>query len=663
VTGPVLPETPVDPGALRKVLDGRWGWIRDEVRETLTDPLFAPREGTSIDEQRELTLQRAQRLATTQGPKLLFPKEYGGSDELGAAITAFETQAFGDLSLLVKNGVQFGLFGGAVLHLGTRRHHERYLPAIMTLELPGCFAMTETGHGSDVASIRTTATYDADRRCFIVHTPDEDARKDYIGNAAAHGRMAVVFAQLITQGESHGVHALLVPIRDENGTPLPGVTIEDDGLKGGLNGVDNGRLWFDSVSVDRDALLDRHGTVDEDGTYHSPIESQSRRFFTMLGTLVQGRISVSGAAVSAAKSALTIAVRYAEARRQFAAPGKDTEVTILDYLAHQRRLLPALAKTYALHFAQSELVAMLHEVFTNPDADDMDRRRLETLAAGTKATTTWHATQTIQTCREACGGQGYLTVNRLPVLKADTDIFTTFEGDNTVLMQLVAKTLLTNYQQDFGELDTIGMVRFVADQLIETVIERTAVRELARRLIDAVPGIDEDTNIHDRGWQLSLVEFRERHVLDGVARRMRQGFSEGGDPFDVFNSAQDHILLAAHAHIDRVVLEAFVSAVDEIEPGPVKDLLDVVCDLHALSLIESERGWFLEHGRLTPARSKAVIAAVNDLCSRLRPLAAALVDGFGIPDGVLGAPIALGAEARRQRAKRGGVVEVAGSAG
>ena len=39
----------------------------------------------------------------------------------------FETLAFGDLSLLVKVGVQFGLFGGAILHLGTERHHERYL--------------------------------------------------------------------------------------------------------------------------------------------------------------------------------------------------------------------------------------------------------------------------------------------------------------------------------------------------------------------------------------------------------------------------------------------------------------------------------------------------------------------------------------------------------
>jgi acyl-CoA oxidase len=274
--------------ALRTFLDGRWGWIRDEVRRTLQDPLFAPVYEMPVDEHRDRVLAQAQHLATTPGPRLLFPKEHGGDGEIGAAVTAFETQAYGDLSLLVKTGVQWGLFGGAILHLGTERHHEKYLRDVIALKLPGCFAMTETGHGSDVQSIRTTATYDADTDEFIIDTPDDDAVKDYIGNAARHGRMAAVFAQLATNGETHGVHALLVPIRDDEGNPLPGVSIEDCGHKAGLNGVDNGRLAFNQVRVPRDALLNRYGDVDGDGRYSSPIESETGRFFTMLGTLVQG---------------------------------------------------------------------------------------------------------------------------------------------------------------------------------------------------------------------------------------------------------------------------------------------------------------------------------------------------------------------------------------
>jgi acyl-CoA oxidase len=403
--------------------------------------------------------------------------------------------------------------------------------------------------------------------------------------------------------------------------------------------------------VPRDALLDRYGSVDEDGTYSSPIESETRRFFTMLGTLVQGRISVSGASVSAAKAALTIATRYSLARRQFTAPDGDREIVLLDYTQHQRRLLPAIATTYALHFAQEELVAQLHEVFSDPDAEDPRRRELEARAAGIKAIATWHATRTIQDCREACGGAGYLAENRLPGLKADTDVFTTFEGDNTVLMQLVAKTLLTNYQAEFGELDTIGTVRFVADQMVETVIERISARSLAQRVLDAVPGRDEETDLLDRDYQLSLFEFREKHMLDGVARRLRAGMSEGGDPFAVFNDVQDHLLAAARAHIDRIVLELFAAAVDRTEDEDVRGLLSLLCDLHALSQLERDRAWFLEHGRLTAPRSKAVINAVNDLCRQVRPHARTLVDAFAIPDIIVGAPIALGDEARRQTAK------------
>ncbi|MBV9291228.1 MAG: hypothetical protein JO222_02170, partial [Frankiales bacterium] len=209
----------------------------------------------------------------------------------------------------------------------------------------------------------------------------------------------------------------------------------------------------------------------------------------------------------------------------------------------------------------------------------------------------------------------------------------------------------TNFQQEFGELDSIGMVRFVADQVVETVLEHAAVRSIAQRIVDAVPGRDDEVNLLDRDWQLSMFRWREKHALDGVARRLRSGMSDGSDPFDVFNSVQDHLLLAAQAHIDREVLELFATAVEGSEDPGAAELLGVLCDLHALSMIERDRAWFLEHGRLTPARAKAVLSTVNQLCQRVRPHAELLVEAFGIPDPVLAAPIALGEEARRQQAK------------
>jgi acyl-CoA oxidase len=569
-----------------------------------------------------------------------FPIKYGGMGNVGGAVAGFETLGIGDLSLLVKCGVQFGLFGGAVLHLGTERHHEAYLPGVISTELPGCFAMTETGHGSDVQRLGTTATYDPDTDEFIVHTPDDDARKDYIGNAAQHGRLAAVFAQLNVGGEERGVHCLVVPLRDEQGNTLPGIRIEDCGEKLGLEGVDNGRIWFDQVRVPRDALLNRHADVDDQGTYTSPIENRNRRFFTMVGTLIQGRVSISGASITASKLALTTAIRYACVRRQFGPPGSDDEALLIDYRAHQRRLLPLLAKTYALHFAQETLVAELHRVFTQ-DASDRDRRKLEGLAAGVKAAATWHATHTIQTCREACGGAGYLAENRFASLKADTDVFTTFEGDNTVLLQLVAKGLLTDYSARFGDLSQLEMVRFVGGQVFDTVVERSLARQLVGAVLGAVPSSDEEPAIETRDFHLQLFRGREEHVLGGVARRLKRGIDDGQDSFTVFNECQDHVLEAARAHVDRLILESFVAAVDRCEEGPLRDALSSLCDLYALSTIESERGWYFEHSRMSAPQSKAITRAVNRLCSELREQAVTLVDAFAIPEELLG-PIARG---------------------
>ncbi len=616
----------MEPSSITEILDGRWAELRRTVREQLATVDYREASDLSTAEHRALVFDQLHALAKTDGPRLGFDREYGGGGDIGGSVVAFETLGFGDLSLMVKAGVQWGLFGGAVQLLGTRRHHERYLADIMDLTLPGCFAMTETGHGSDVQHLRTTASYDGAE--FVLHTPHQSARKDYIGNAARDGRAAVVFAQLITDGRGRGVHAFLVPIRDAQGDPLPGMSIEDCGRKGGLNGVDNGRLSFDHVRVPRENLLDHYGQVDADGTYRSPIESDNRRFFTMLGTLIRGRVSVAGSAGSATKRALTIAVRYADTRRQFNRPDDAREVVLLDYQSHQRKLLPALATTYAMHFAQEELTASLHGLQSAAEPDERRQRELESHAAGVKALSTWHATAAIQICREACGGAGYLAENLLTTLKADTDVFTTFEGDNTVLLQLVAKGLLTNYRSHFEDLGTLATARFVAEQFVNMVTER--LPSLGR---------DDADGLYDRSWQLRAFEDREAHVLDGLARRLRRAASGDADPFEVFNNAQDHVLRAGRVHTERVVLQAFADAVERCADADVNHLLDRVCSLYALDVINGDLAWFLVHGRLTTGRGKAVNGAVNALCAELRPLARTLVDAFAIPERFLDAAI------------------------
>ena len=619
--------------ALRSSLDGPWAEVRELARRQIEPGRFGPPEtDLSTEDYRARVLDQLLDLASLGFAGLGLSTDQGSADQ-GASVTAFEMLGHGDLSLFVKAGVQWGLFGGAVAALGTERHHERYLEPIAQARLLGCFAMTETGRGSDVQSLRTTITHDPATDELVVHTPDPSARKDYIGNAARDGRMAAVFGQLVTaDGTGHGVHCVLVPVRDDAGRALPGVTIGDCGGKAGLPGVDNGRFTFDHVRVPRDNLLDRYGAIDAEGTYSSPIESDGRRFFTMLSTPVRGRITVGAAAGSATRNALTLATIYGLHRRQFAGPdGQD--VVLLDYRVHQRKLLPALARSYALMYAQNDLTRTMHEVLrAGDDADERDRRRLETRAAALKVASTSHASTTIQTCREACGGAGYLSFNRLGKLRADTDVFTTFEGDNTVLLQLVGKSLLTSYASQFEDLNAVQTVATVARQAGAALLERTISGSLVQRLLTGAPGRDADDALGDRGGQLALLTDREEHVLETLAARLRR--ADRDDPrqaWQTFDAAGEHVLEAARAHTDRILLEAFAAAIDECPPGEAHDLLDLVADLFACSTVEAHRAWYLEHGRLSPEQAKRLTGRVDDLLAQVRPHAQTLVDAFAIP--------------------------------
>jgi acyl-CoA oxidase len=623
---------------LRNSLDGRWRDVKNQMRQRLTDEIFRPHYTPNTVIARTKVAEQMNIMAAAGAAADGFRKEHGGNGNVGAAITMIEMLAMSDLSLMVKAGVQWGLFGGAVENLGTERHHQEYVRKIINLELRGCFAMTETGHGSDVQALETTATYDAATQEFVIHSATPTARKDYIGGAAETATIAAVFAQLITteDGEqvNHGVHCLLVPIRDEDGNDLPGVTTSDCEYKGGLPGVDNGRIVFDHVRVPRVNLLNKYGDVAEDGTYSSPIENPNRRFFTMIGTLIRGRICVGGSAGNAARVALDIATRYALQRRQFSAPGEDSaegEVLIMDYLVHQRRLFPLIARTYALQFAQNELVAKCHDLQTADTPDAEEQRELEARAAGLKAANTWHATRAIQEAREACGGAGYMADNRLIALRADTDVFTTFEGDNHVLTQLVAKELLTAYADDIKGMSPVEWVRFAANFAGERVLKRTAAETIIQTIVDARQDNEEEGSLFNRGTQVKMFEDREEYMIASVARRL-QGKSKEMSAFDAFNAVQDHVLHAAQAHIDRVVLEAFVAGIESCEDEEARKVLGLVCDLYAMSVIEDDKAWYVEHRYLSTERAKAVTRAINDRCRLLRPYAATLVDGFGIPE-------------------------------
>ncbi|MEO7017870.1 MAG: acyl-CoA dehydrogenase [Leifsonia sp.] len=643
----------VDVEALGRQLLGDWAEVRLAARKLSSRPEMQKVEGLTLADQRARTSEQLKLLVADGQVHRAFPKSVGGSEDNGGNIAGFEELVAADPSLQIKSGVQWGLFGAAVVQLGTEYHHKKYLPGIMSLDVPGAFAMTETGHGSDVASVATTATYDEETREFVIDTPFRGAWKDYLGNAAKDGIAATVFAQLITKGVNHGVHAFYVPIRDENGDFLPGIGGEDDGIKGGLNGIDNGRLHFAGVRIPRTDLLNKYGDVAEDGTYTSPIDSPGRRFFTMLGTLVQGRISLDGSAINAAKIGLKIAITYGDERRQFTAASNTDEEVILDYQRHQRRLLPLLATTYAGSFAHEVFLHKFDDVFSGRTDTDADRQDLETIAAALKPLSTWHALDTLQEAREACGGAGFLTENRLTSLRADLDVYVTFEGDNNVLLQLVAKRLLTDYSRKFAKADAGALARYVVTQAAGKAYHGTGLRSVAQTVKDFGSTARAVNWLQEASTQRELLTDRVATMIAEIAGRLRPASKLGKkDAAALFNSQQNELIEAARAHAELLQWEAFTDALEQAPDAGTKQVLTWLRDLFGFGLIEKHLAWYLIHGRLSPQRAQAVTAYIDRLLTRIRPHAVDLVDAFGYGPELVRAKIATGAEAERQAEAR-----------
>ena len=605
----------VDQGALTRLLDGRDHETRNRMRDLLARSGWVRPLEPQRGAYREQVLDWVRQLAEAGVGALAYPGVTTENEDLGPFLACFETLADFDLSLVIKLGVHFGLFGGAVYFLGTERHRA-LLPDVAAARLLGCFAMTETGHGSNVQALGTTATWRGDH--WDLHTPDRSSWKDYIGNAAQHAHLAVVFAQLQLGEQRHGVHAFLVRIRDPEGRVMPGVMVQDCGPKLGLNGVDNGRLAFDHLQLPPDALLDRYAQIC-DGAYQSSIPSPTRRFFTQLSTLVGGRVAVGTAAVAAARSSLAIAIRYAEHRRQFGGSGGG-EIKLLDHHSHQLRLLPRLARAVCLTLANRDL------------ADRYCRshdRELEARAAALKALGTRFCTDTIQACREACGGAGYLAENRFAALKADTDVFTTFEGDNTVLLQLAARGVLTAFKRELGETRFGGVLRHLAER---------AGAEL--REFDPVTSRRTDRDhLRDPEVLAELLEHRLDKLTWSAAGRLRSRMARGMDGFAAVLACQDHLLALGRAYGEHCVFVAAQAAVEGADPD-LQPVLGRLLVLHGMAVLDHEQAWYLRHGLLEPERARAMRRELHLLCRELRPDAVAIVDAFGVSPELLGAPIA-----------------------
>ncbi|OWZ19259.1 Acyl-CoA dehydrogenase [Phytophthora megakarya] len=575
----------------------------------------------SLAQRREHTLQRVRRL-------------YSLFMEHGADVDKRETLAdivgVFDLPLWTRNGVHFGLFLGAIMGQGDQEQQDEWMLPTMMLELFGCYAMTELGHGSFTRGFETTATFDDKTDEFVIHTPTDTATKWFIGGAGQTATHSVCFARLVLNGADHGVQSFIVPLRDvETHEPLPGVRIGDMGSKMGLQGVDNGWIQFDHVRVPRANMLRRYAQVSRDGVFSQTQHKAQLAYAALL--INRGKIVTLS--VGILEKAVTIAVRYAAVRRQGVqvnSADSHPETRLLDYQTHQYRLMPVLARAYAYRLHARHITRLLQQFDTHgSDISEALLADIHGTMSGFKAFCTWDVQEGIDICRQSCGGNGYSKYTGLAELLADFSVMVTFEGDNTVMAQQTAHYLMRAVEKLQRGEKLAGSVEY---------LKREQAGSRSRQW-----GVKESTDLNNSALLRDALDvYTGRQVLQVAAKLAA---AVGTTEAERMNSCQVDLVEVARVHVFYNVATAFLQHIEELKMEAPRDTatlvpaLEALCQLYICQELDSGAAFLLKENFMSSFQSSLVRTRLMESCARVRVDAVTLVDAFMLTDTVINSSV------------------------
>ncbi|CAH9117963.1 unnamed protein product [Cuscuta epithymum] len=511
------------------------------------------------------------------------------------------------------------MFVPAIKGSGTEEQQKKWLPLAYKMQIIGCYAQTELGHGSNVQGLETTATFDPQTDEFIIHSPTLTSSKWWPGGLGKIATHAIVYARLITEGKDHGVHGFIVQLRSlEDHSPLPDITVGDIGMKfgnGAYNTMDNGVLRFDHVRIPRDQMLMRVSQVTREGKY---VQSNIPRQI-LYGTMVFVRQSIVADASSALSRAVCIATRYSAVRRQFGSQNGGHEIQVLDYKTQQSRLFPLLASGYAFRFVGEWLKWLYTDVTQKLQAGDFSTLpEVHACTAGLKSLTTSATADGIEECRKLCGGHGYLCSSGLPELFAVYVPACTYEGDNTVLLLQVARVLLKTISQLGSGKPPVGTIAYMGR---------------IEHLMNCRSKVQQANDWLNPSAVLEAFEARAARMAVSCAKNV----SEFANKEEGFTELSADLVEAAVAHCQLIVVSKFIEKLQQDITGRgVRQQLEALCAIYSLHLLHKHQGDFLSTNYITPKQASLANDQLRSLYTQIRPNAIALVDAFNYTDHFLG---------------------------
>ncbi|XP_050427560.1 peroxisomal acyl-coenzyme A oxidase 3-like isoform X2 [Adelges cooleyi] len=595
-----------------------------------SDPLFNHSDETlTLDEQRRLALMRMYKIVE----KKVFPfDEIMSTPRL--SMTKMVTMFQYCPSMAIKVGLTFDMFSNVIFGMDNGRNSEIYQLAIEG-KVPGCFALTEISHGTNTKAMRTTCTYDNKIKQFIMHTPDFEAAKCWVGSLGKSSTHAIIWAKLImSNGDDHGLHAFVVKIRDvKTMLPYSGVIVGDLGEKANLNGVDNGFIMFDNYHIPKESLLSKTGDINDDGQYISPFKDKSKRLGASLGSLSAGRLGIINICVSYITKAVPIAIRYTAVRKQFG-PTDGEELPVLEYQLVQCRLIPLLAATYALKI-YGDYVARMYESFLFEMFSNSGSERLRLLGAEihgisscTKPVAAWTARDAIQECREACGGHGYLKAAGFNDLRSANDANCTYEGDNNVLIQQTSNWLLNIWSNlangNKNACDTpLGSIEFLK-QANSILRGKFMISRFDEGFIH--------TNL------LSCFQWIICYLLERTSERVNLLKAQGVCKFTAKNESQMFFARdLSIAFAEYLILKQFIETTTSPDLDEShRSVLHKLASLYGFWLIEKHLSLMYEGSYANgPLASEVIKESIINLSSSLQNEAVTLADAIAPPDFIL----------------------------